>query len=239
MTTAEKPDIGPLEGVFLDFYGTIASGDAEAVETVCAQVISDQGLPITAAELALKWGHRYFAAIGCRNGRGFRLLREIERDTLIETLLPLVGRVDVDRYIEGLNAYLARPTLFEEVLETLAAVSLPVCIVSNADERELWSALEHHGLRPHAVVSSEKARSYKPETAIFKAALDLTGWPVDRVVHIGDSLYSDVGGAQRAGIRAVWVNRATRISDIGTETPDFRWTDLRPLVRWAAQKNMK
>lgn len=230
MTTGEKPEIGPLEGVFLDFYGTIASGDVQAVEAICARVIADHRLQLDAAELAVKWGHRYFAAIECRNGSGFRLLREIERDTLIETLLPLVGFVEVDRYIDLLNDYLARPTLFEEVAETLAAVRLPICIVSNADERELRAALNHHGLQPHAVVSSESARSYKPEARIFKAALELTGWLPDQVVHIGDSLHSDVGGARRAGIRAVWVNRATRISDIGTETPDFVWTDIRPLV---------
>ena len=80
------------------------------------------------------------------------------------------------------------------------------------------------------MVSSESARSYKPEPRIFEAALALTGWSADRVVHVGDSLHSDIGGAHAAGLKAAWVNRTCRISDIGTGQPDFTWNDLRPLV---------
>jgi 2-haloacid dehalogenase/putative hydrolase of the HAD superfamily len=222
--------VGPCEGVFVDFYGTIASGDVQAVESVCREVIDDYGLSVSARDLATDWGRRYFMAIEAMNGDGFRLLREIEADTLIDSVSPFVGRVDVNRYIDDLNAYLARPTLFEEVPEVLAAMRLPICIVSNADERELRSALAYHELRPDFVVSSEGARSYKPERRIFEAALELTGWSADRVLHVGDSLHSDVGGAREAGIRSAWVNRATRISDIGTEVPDWTWSDLRPLA---------
>ena len=49
------------------------------------------------------------------------------------------------------------------------------------------------------------------------------------IIHVGDSLHSDVAGAHKVGIRAAWVSRADRIGDIGTEKPDFTWPDLRPL----------
>lgn len=37
-----------------------------------------------------------------------------------------------------------------------------------------------------------------------------TGLAADEVVHIGDSLSSDVKGASSVGIKAIWVNRSNR-----------------------------
>jgi HAD superfamily hydrolase (TIGR01549 family) len=218
------------QGVFLDFYGTIASGDVQAVEAVCRQVIEDYRLEAEAPKLAVQWGLRFFSAIEAVSCGDFQCLKQIERNTLIETIMPLTGPVCVEKYVARFNEYLARPTIFEEVREVLDALRVPVCIVSNADEHELRCALEHHDILPEFVVSSESSRSYKPEPGIFETALSLTGWSPDRVVHVGDSLHSDVGGAQRAGIKAAWVNRTCRISDIGTAEPDYTWSDLRPLV---------
>ncbi len=222
-----------LEGVFLDFYGTVAGGDRQAVEEICQAVIDDHGLEVAARDLAAEWGRAYFAGIESVNGSGFRLLREIEHDTLVETVTPRVGRFEAGRYIDRLNEYLARPSLFEEVRAVLEALPLPVCLVSNADERELEAALDHHGLKFDFVVTSESARSYKPDSGIFREALKRTGWSADRVVHVGDSLHSDVGGARRAGLATAWVCRTDRIGDIGTEKPDLTWNDLRPLISLA------
>ena len=219
-----------FEGIFLDFYGTVAGGDRQAVHDVCQAVIDDYGLAADTADLASRWGDRYFAVIESMDGRQFRLLRAIEGQTLIETVRPLGVEIDASPYVEQLNAYLARPTLYEEVREVLAALRLPICIVSNADEREIRLAIAHHGLDFRYLVTSEFARSYKPEPGIFRAALELTGWPADRVLHVGDSLHSDVGGAHNAGLKAAWVSRSERIKDIGTEQPDYTWHDLRPLL---------
>lgn len=220
-----------LQGFFLDFYGTIAAGDRAAVVAICQELLEDYALPgVNAVELATLWGDRYFKAIESMNGDNFRLLREIERDTLVETVLPMGRTVDPTKYIERFNAYTAAPRLFEEVREVLAGLHVPTCVVSNIDERELRSALRHHDLQFDFVVTSESARSYKPAPGIFQTALELTGWSPEAVIHVGDSLHSDVGGARRLGIRTAWVNRAERMSDIGSDTPDYTWEDLRPLL---------
>lgn len=219
-----------LDGIFLDFYGTVAAGDRAAVVAICTRVVQDHGLNVSGEDLAVAWGHQYFEAIEACIGDGFRLLAEIERDTLIETLAAHERQIDPGPYIAMFNEYLTRPSLFDEVREVLAALPWPVCIVSNADERELLLAVEHLGLTFDCIITSETARSYKPDAGIFRAALDLTGWRSDRVVHVGDSLHSDVGGAQRLRIRTAWVNRAERMTDIGQEIPDWTWTDLRPLL---------
>ncbi|MHC4443922.1 MAG: HAD family hydrolase [Planctomycetota bacterium] len=222
--------MGEFEGIFIDFYGTLASGDGEIVEGICRSVIRDYGLDVDATAFAGKWGEVYFGAIEGINGGEFRPLLEIERDTLIDTFLPYAGRIDPDPYIDELNRYLSEPELFEEVVEVISVMRLPMCIVSNADERELNAALAYHRLGINYVVSSERARSYKPDPGIFEAALELTGWDRGRVCHVGDSLHSDIWGAHKVGLKAAWVCRSGRISDIGTEKPDFQWPDLRPML---------
>jgi FMN phosphatase YigB (HAD superfamily) len=42
---------------------------------------------------------------------------------------------------------------------------------------------------------------------LFELALKETGLNVDEVIHIGDSISSDVNGAGALGIRTLWLNR--------------------------------
>lgn len=49
----------------------------------------------------------------------------------------------------------------------------------------------------------QKAKAYKPRKEIFELALKSTGLHADEVIHIGDSLSSDVKGASSVGIKAI------------------------------------
>ena len=54
---------------------------------------------------------------------------------------------------------------------------------------------------------------------IFHHALRALGLRPDRVMHVGDSLHSDIAGAAGAGIAATWIRREDRIHDIGEHEP--------------------
>ncbi len=266
-----------FDGLFIDMYGTLTTGDKAAVEAVCREIVHDTavrrptGEPLTAPELAIIWGERFFADMEACNGDGFRTLFELESASLVRTMAALGVQVDPAPYVTRLSAYWRDPPLQPEVrdflqrcaaapatgpaagratrLSTLVRESslapraprpLPLCIVSNADQADLEAALHRlelqvgPGFHVAAVITSEEARSYKPHPAIFELALARTGWRRDRVVHIGDSLHSDVGGARAAGLRSAWVNRAHRIHDIGTCTPDHECTDLLDVLQCLA-----
>ena len=47
----------------------------------------------------------------------------------------------------------------------------------------------------------------KPHPRVFAAACEHLGLPAAEVLHAGDDLHTDVGGALAAGMRAVWVRR--------------------------------
>ncbi len=215
-----------LDGVFLDMYGTLTTGDRAAVEATCAQIIQATGLSLTARELSIAWGERFFAAMGGSNGEHFLSLCEIEARTLQETMTALRVQVEPERHVGRLVDYWRNPPLQPDAREFLAGCRVPICIVSNADHADIEEALTRLEIRVARVVTSQEARSYKPDAGIFEDALRRTGWRRERVLHVGDSLHSDVGGALRVGLRSVWINRAHRIHDIGNHEPDFELTDL-------------
>ncbi len=225
---------GPFKAVFFDFYGTIASGDVEAVERACAHVVRDFDLPITAREMVVEWGNRFFAEVDACRVNGFRRLYDCECASLVATCAQWVGQIDPTPYADELFEYMSFPNLHPEAKEVLQSIDLPKICVSNADDDHLLPAIERHGLEFDAVVSSEQAASYKPESAIFEHALEVFSLKPRNVLHVGDSLHSDVGGARSAGICAVWVCRERRIHDVGSGEADHKISSLSDLRRIVA-----
>ncbi len=213
-----------FEALLIDFYGTISAGDREAVEATCADVVAACRLSstISPAALAIRWGERFFAQIEQSSHNTFRTLYEWEVESLRLTLAELGVAPDPEPLVARLERYWRDPPVYDDAIEFLSSVDLPVCCVSNADTKPLLTAIERHKLRFDAIVTSEDARSYKPNAEIFRRAVRALGTDTDALVHVGDSLHSDVGGASSLGIATVWVERNSRIHDIGECRPD--WT---------------
>lgn len=87
---------------------------------------------------------------------------------------------------------------------------VPIYVVSNIDRADVLQAIKYHGLKPAGVFTSEDAKSYKPRKELFEFALNNVGLSAGEVLHIGDSLSSDIKGASSVGINAIWVNRNNR-----------------------------
>lgn len=209
----------PYDGLLIDFYGTIAAGDREAVEATCLRIVDACGLPITPPEFAITWGERYFATVARSNHETFRTLYQCELASLRETLADFGQYPDPAPFLVDLEEYWHNPPIHEDALEFLRAIDLPVCCVSNADTKPLLSAIDRHHLHFDAIISSEAVRCYKPDPAIFQHALQTLGVRADRVLHVGDSLHSDIAGAAGLGIAATWIRREDRIHDIGNHAP--------------------
>ena len=200
------------------------------MEGVCARLVGDLGLDLRPQELAVRWGDFFFRKIGVSANGRFRSLYACECESLCETLGALGRAVEPNPYVDDLRAYWRCPELHAEVHDVLGRLDVPVCIVSNVDRADLEAALRTHGLDVAETVTSDDARCYKPAAGVFELALARTGWARERVVHVGDSLHSDVAGARACGLRTAWISRANRIYDIGTDPPDHQFADLRGLL---------
>jgi putative hydrolase of the HAD superfamily len=93
-------------------------------------------------------------------------------------------------------------------LDALAALGLPVAVVSNWD-CGLPGILAGLGVadRFAAVAVSAVVGARKPEPAIFGHALRALGVAPDGALHCGDLAGADCVGARRAGLRAVLLDR--------------------------------
>src|SRR5690348_12781384 len=112
-------------------------------------------------------------------------------------------------------AYWRRPPLRPGTREFLASVDLPICVVSDADRADLSAAIAFHGL---AFTASGRARRWVRTSRTGRcSAMRWLRCRLGRmkVVHVGDSLTTDIRGADAAGIRAVWVNRGGRARPAG------------------------
>ena len=225
---------GGYEALLVDFYGTIAAGDRAAVESTCRSIVKKLTLPLTAPELAVRWGEEFFAEMEGSNGEAFQTLRACEQVSLERVLGRLGVAAEVDEFVERLQVYMAHPPIHPDAYQLLKMVDVPICCVSNADNGPLLAAIERCGLRFEAVITSEDARSYKPDSGIFEQALQRLGVAPQHALHVGDSLHADVGGARRLGITPVWLCREDRIHDLPTCEADHQIATLTEVPRFLA-----
>lgn len=170
----------------------------------------DVGDEAAARGFAAEIGHYLEHHMEGRDEESLEALRDDCAAVLHEALgVPGFERADVRRaMLEALDF-----RVFPDVppaLEELRGRGLRLVVVSNWDwSLPLW--LERTGLSPSidAVVSSAVAGHAKPSPEIFRMALELVGAEPEEAIHVGDSLSSDVGGANAAGLRAVLISRAS------------------------------
>lgn len=219
-----------FDAVLIDFYGTIAAGDRDAVAGACGSIVQAYELPTSADAFAIHWGEHFFAMLDQSNHESFRTLYECEVLSL-RTVLATYGKDgDPSRFVDPIESYWSDPPLHKDARELLDRIDLPVCCVSNADREPLRTAIQRHALSFDAVITSEEASCYKPDPAIFRRALEMLDVDAQRALHVGDSLHSDIAGAARAGLTSVWIQRENRIHDIGRCRPDHTIMTLVELI---------
>ncbi|MGS2613103.1 HAD family hydrolase [Micromonospora sp. LZ34] len=156
---------------------------------------------------------------------------EIRRRALARSL----ARAGLDDHLDDLAALffarrfaLTRP--YPDVRPALAAL------------RECWtlgfatngnSRAERCGLAGEfslELYAHENGLPKKPAPEFYAAVVEAAGVPASQVVYVGDSLAHDVVGPQRAGLRAIWLNRLglPRPPDVH---PDAELTTLADLPR--------
>ena len=79
------------------------------------------------------------------------------------------------------------------------------------------------------VILAQDCGIANPDPRIFELALNQCGCSAAQAIHVGDSLQSDVLGANGCGIRRVWLNADAATNDSGV-TPDHEISDLRELL---------
>ncbi len=213
-----------MGGTLLDYHppGAAPNQGWRAMEDSGADAfhawLAAQGvaLPALGAARAISFAivERHWRGVAEQSGANPRLediLREVAAAWGAPAGMLADGQMD-----RALAAYVAPAQGFVRPLagarETLAALQtrgLRLGLVSNT----VWPGEVHrrdlarHGLLPYleAQFFSADVAAWKPDARIFQMALDALDLQPEEAVYVGDHLYFDVWGAQRAGLRGVWI----------------------------------
>lgn len=213
----------PKKVLFLDAFGTLLKGGIEAIVDTCREIVENNSLSMTPQQLLDIWDKHYKVLLGGE----FITIWQANEVSLRTTYEELGIDDDTDGYLNKMYKSWYSVTPYEDVPEVFAKLSsIPKCMISNADDHLLDTALKKNNLNFEYCVSSERARAYKPYPEIFKFALDEVGCSSDEVIHVGDSQTSDIVGAKRADISMIWINRFQEDLREGIPKPDHEVRDL-------------
>jgi len=124
-----------------------------------------------------------------------------------------------------------------DVLDHLAKEEMPLALITNGasdTQRNKLRVLDIEHFFEVIVISGEVALA-KPNAAIFGVALERLSVSPGCVWHVGDSLSTDVAGANAAGLKAVWLNRDGRVRRGPDPEPEIEignLTQLLDLLKW-------
>lgn len=206
-----------MRAVFLDFYGTVVHEDGEVIRQI-TELIYNTGQVADKSQIGTFWWNEFQTMYMNAYGDQFETQRILEQRSLEKTLEKFHSSADPVELSNRMFAHWRKPPIFQDAVEFFQTCPVPIYIVSNIDTEDIKEALAFHDLHPAGVYTSEDAKSYKPRKELFEYALLHTGYQKEEVVHIGDSLSSDVKGAKAVGIRAIWLNRSSRAVPDGVDS---------------------
>lgn len=134
-------------------------------------------------------------------------LRVLRRAVLIEAFTEAGLDVQlVDQAMDVFSRARNEVTPFEDVLPTLERLRGRIMLgsVSNGVADLHAIGMAHYF---QASVAAHTTGFAKPDTAIFHSACDALGVAPGEALYVGDDPFLDVEGAQKAGLRAAWINR--------------------------------
>jgi 2-haloalkanoic acid dehalogenase type II len=114
-----------------------------------------------------------------------------------------------------------------------------LALLSNAEgfnQKRIENILE---LRRYfdSITYSFEIHSLKPSKRMFRAALRKHKVKPHEALMVGDSLRSDVTGAKKAGLHAVWLNRPKRSFDFAKIKPEFEINTLNDIYLILSELN--
>ncbi len=197
-----------IEAVTFDAGGTLIE-PWPSVGEVYASVAREFGIDCSAARLNAQFANAWTTRTG------FKYSRDEWHDVVRHSFL---GVNDVsaelfdaiyERFAQA-DAWL----IYDDVipaLQTLESMGLKLAVISNWDDR-LIPLLEKLGLATYfdEIIVSAAHGAHKPSASIFHHAAERLSVPIDALLHVGDSLREDLGGAQSAGASAFRIRRSGR-----------------------------
>ena len=195
-----------IKTIFMDYYGTVTYENGPITAEVIKRIYknSQAGSP---EEVFRYWWKTFKEKLAEANGENFRTQHDVALESFRKLLEHFHSLEDSRELLARMEEHWRTTPVYEDSRRFLEKVRLPVYFVTNSDDSYVYASMEKYGLHPAGVITSEQAKYSKPRKEIFLYALEKTGLQPEEVVHVGDSLESDVRCPGQVGIRSIWLNR--------------------------------
>ena len=223
-------DFGRFEWVSFDCYGTLVDWET-GISTAVGEVLESHGIRKSRTEVLALFADAEPRVQGSEDFLEYRtVLRRV-----MAAIGEEVGIACSESELGCLADTLPGWPVFPEVADALRYLKTRcrLAVISNVDDDLFAGTARALGVDFDVVVTAQQVRSYKPNLRNFHAARERMGVERDRWLHVAESLYHDIGPANRLGIKSVWVDRSdrgggTRRADA---VPDLVVSDLAALAQ--------
>ena len=200
-------DFNRYEWISFDCYGTLVDWETGISDAV-ARVFARHGVRRTKDEILAMFSD---AEPRVQSSGEFLEYRRVLRDVLeimawgASIRLP---RTEANSLADSLPDW----PVFLDATDALRVMQgkYKLAIISNVDDDLFAVTAANLGLAFDAVITSQQVESYKPNLRNFHFAQERMGVENGNWLHVGESLYHDIGPANLLGIGSVWVNRPDR-----------------------------
>ncbi|CAN5788148.1 haloacid dehalogenase type II [soil metagenome] len=169
----------------------------------------------------------------------YRLYREI-LEASAEGICGELGVTPTSHELRAFGASVAAWPAFPDSPDALASLAsrFRLGVITNCDDDLFAASNRRLGVTFDVIVTAQQAGGYKPAIRNFELALERLRLPVDRVLHVAQSLYHDHVPAQGLGLATVWVDRRSGRAGSGATppaeaSPDLVVPDMASLARAA------
>ncbi|KAJ5951223.1 Haloacid dehalogenase type II [Penicillium vulpinum] len=200
-----------IKAVFFDFMGTCLDWHSSVVQSLPEAITKDE-----ASQFALEWRRQYFLETSRRVGKN--LHPEDIDITLARTLETLLHQspdhkqlFDVETkntIIEAWHSQKAWPEVSDAIKSLRQDLALEVFVHANGTTRLQLDLARSSGLEFNMLFSSQLLGAYKPRPEAYEKGLELVKLRPEEVVLVAAHAY-DLRGAQKCGLRTVYVHRWT------------------------------
>lgn len=200
-----------IKAIFLGYIGTLVQESGADMDSFLQRCISNSN--IKSADAAIDWWKNNLLSmeqkcIGADYVNQERiclnLLRLAEKEWKLKDNINELQNIMMEFWMYA--------PLFSDAKKFIENCNKPVFIVTNRNEKYPKVCLKRNDLHVHGIFSADSVRSYKSSSEMFEHALKISGFKADEVLYIGTSLYSDIIGAQSAGIQTILLDRKHTIA---------------------------
>ncbi|KAJ5297857.1 hypothetical protein PENANT_c012G02960 [Penicillium antarcticum] len=200
-----------IKAVLFDFMGTCLDWHSSVVQALPSTIPRNE-----ASNFALEWRRQYFLENNNRFMQG--LHPEDIDETLARTLevtlaqyphhQPRINAEPKTNLVQAWHSQPAWPEVSKAIRSLRQDLNLEVFVHANGTTRLQLDLTRSSGLDFHMLFSSQLLGFYKPSPEAYEKALQLLKLKPEEVVLVAAHAY-DLRGAQKCGLRTIYVHRWT------------------------------